>query len=105
MGNGTYTYDTQFVEFTKEYFEYDCQYKVYGQIERSVHGQLEFRGFWKLMDSSNGSRGGNVRMHYVERTQCRGVSSSRIEPGTYRFYGHCDYLPNAEVTAERRTLF
>jgi len=89
--NGSYCLDRQCIEFTKEYFNYNYKYKVYGQIERNLDNEnLQFVGYWKLL---NGSRGGNVRMHHVSSS---GVDDERIQSGEYAFFGHCDYLPNAD---------
>ena len=89
--SGSYTYDEPFcIEFTKEYFNYNYQYKVYGQIGRDCNERLEFCGFWKLLD---GQRGGNVKMSYIQSAE-----SERIQCGLYEFYGHCDYLPNISDT-------
>ena len=89
--NGTYTYDKPYcIEFTKEYFNYNYKYKVYGQIDRSLDENLQFKGYWKLL---NGSRGGNVKMRYIETDKgCK--KNQKLQHGKYQFYGHCDYLPN-----------
>jgi len=89
--NGSYTYDRPYcIEFTKEYFNYNYKYKVYGALQRDEQEKLIFDGHWKLLD---GLRGGRVRMNYLE-SKLGAKQNQKLSGGQYQFYGHCEYLPN-----------
>ena len=112
--NGSYTLDVPHCfEFTKEYFNANYKYKVYGQLfnvkkdtentendeaeDDPDETQLQFKGKWRML---NGARGGSVIMNQVpsgdnkKKGGKKSKARTKLYAGDYVFYGYCDYLPN-----------